>query len=154
MNRRLEISVSLAVVTIDQLSKALVRAAVPVDTSRSIVPGVLELTHVRNTGIAFDILNSVDFAFKPVVLAAVPAVALIGIAIYAAGTAHDRLAARIALALIIGGAIGNLIDRVTFGSVTDFVHVYWRSIDFWVFNVADSAISIGGIALLFNSLVQ
>ena len=77
---------------------------------------------------------------------------VLDLGIYAASLAHHQLVARIGLALIIGGAAGNLIDRVLTGSVVDFVYVYWRSYHFWVFNVADSAISIGVAIMILDML--
>ena len=77
------------------------------------------------------------------VIAVIATAALVGVGIYAASLAHHQLVARIGLALIVGGAAGNLIDRVLAGSVVDFVDVYWRGWHFWAFNVADSAITIG-----------
>ena len=74
------------------------------------------------------------------------------VGLYSAGLARDQLLARIGLALIIGGAAGNLIDRVFVGSVVDFVDVYWRSYHFWAFNVADSAISVGVTMLILDML--
>ena len=75
--------------------------------------------------------------------------ALAGVAVYAAGLPRDQIMARTGLALIIGGAAGNLIDRVSSGAVVDFVDVYWRTYHFWAFNVADSAITVGaGIMIL------
>jgi signal peptidase II len=71
---------------------------------------------------------------------------------YAAGLAHHQRLARAGLALIIGGATGNLIDRVVAGSVVDFVDVYWRSYHFWAFNVADSAISVG-VAIMILDMI-
>jgi signal peptidase II len=56
------------------------------------------------------------------------------------------------LALILGGAAGNLIDRVAWGSVIDFIDVYWRTYHFWAFNVADSAITVGVAVMIFDSL--
>jgi signal peptidase II len=78
--------------------------------------------------------------------------ALVGVGLYAASISHHQLVARVGLALIIGGAAGNLIDRVLFGSVVDFVDVYWRSYHFWAFNVADSAISVGVAILILDML--
>jgi signal peptidase II len=78
--------------------------------------------------------------------------ALIGVAWYAAGLAHHQTLARAGLALIIGGAAGNLIDRVIAGSVVDFVDVYWRTHHFWAFNVADSAISCG-VAMMILDMI-
>jgi signal peptidase II len=147
--RRLEIWLPILVIAIDQLTKAIVRATLPLHSSITLLPGFVDFTHVRNTGAAFGILNSADFPFKTAVIAIVATAALIGVGMYAASLAHHQLVARIGLALIIGGAAGNLLDRVIAGSVFDFVDVYWRTYHFWAFNVADSAITIGvGIMIL------
>ncbi|HWF84423.1 MAG TPA: signal peptidase II, partial [Vicinamibacterales bacterium] len=71
---------------------------------------------------------------------------------YAASLAHHQLVARIGLALIIGGAAGNLLDRIWVGSVVDFVDVYWRTYHFWAFNVADSAITVGVAIMMLDML--
>jgi signal peptidase II len=134
------------------VSKALVRARLPLHDSVTIVAGFLDFTHVRNTGAAFGFLNGVDFPFKPVALALVATAALVGVGLYAASLTHHQLAARIGLALIIGGAAGNLLDRVIVGSVVDFVDVYWRSYHFWAFNVADSAITVGVAIMILDML--
>lgn len=97
-------------------------------------------------------MNGVDFPFKTVVIAIVAMVALIGVAWYAAGLAHQQMLPRVGLALIIGGAAGNLIDRVVVGSVVDFVDVYWRTYHFWAFNVADSAISVGVAVMILDMI--
>ena len=73
-------------------------------------------------------------------------------ALYAGSLAHQQLLARIGLALIIGGAAGNLIDRMVVGSVVDFVDVYWRTYHFWAFNVADSAITVGVAIMILDML--
>jgi len=147
--RRLEIWLPILVVAIDQLTKAFVRAMLPLHTSVTVVPGFVDFTHVRNTGAAFGILNTADFPFKTVVIAVIATAALIGVGMYAASLAHHQLVARMGLALIIGGAAGNLLDRIVVGSVVDFVDVYWRTYHFWAFNVADSAITVGvGIMML------
>jgi signal peptidase II len=150
--RRIEVWLPLLVVALDQLTKALVRRGLPVHESVTIVPGFLDFTHVRNTGAAFGILNAVDFPYKTAVIAFIATAALIGVAVYAAGLAHQQMLARIGLALIIGGAAGNLIDRLAVGSVVDFVDVYWRAHHFWAFNVADSAITIGVIVMILDMI--
>jgi signal peptidase II len=144
--------IATPILVADQVTKALVRDAVPLHDSRTIIPGLLDLTHVRNTGAAFGILNSVDFTFKPLLMMVVAFAALIAIGTYAVQLgAHERLA-RVGLALILGGAIGNLLDRLMHGYVLDFVDVYYRDVHFWAFNVADSAITIGAILVLFEVL--
>jgi len=150
--RRLEIWLPIAIVVIDQVTKALVRATLPLHESRNIIPGLVDFTHVRNTGAAFGILNAVDFPFKTVVIALVATAALVGVGMYAASLAHHQFIARVGLALIIGGAAGNLLDRVIVGSVVDFVDVYWHNWHFWAFNVADSAISVGVAVMILDML--
>ena len=141
------------VVGADQATKMLVRAMLTLHASTTIVPGFLDLTHVHNTGAAFGILNEADFPFKTPLLIAVAIVALVSIGVYATQLpAHQRLA-RIGLALVLGGAVGNLIDRATTGYVLDFVDVYWRNHHFWAFNVADSAITIGVTAIMLDLLL-
>ena len=151
-SRRLEIWLPIVVVAIDQLTKALVRATLPLHASVTIVPGLVDFTHVRNTGAAFGILNASDFPFKTVVIAVIATAALIGVGLYAANLAHHQIVARIGLALIIGGAAGNLLDRIVVGSVVDFVDVYWRTYHFWAFNVADSAITVGVAIMMLDLL--
>lgn len=153
-SRRLEIWLPIVIVAFDQLTKALVRATVPLHGSVTLIPGFLDLTHVRNSGAAFGILNAVDFPFKTAAIALIATAALVGVGLYAATLAHHQLAARIGLALIIGGAAGNLIDRVVAGSVVDFVDVYWRAWHFWAFNVADSAITIGVAVMILDMLLS
>ena len=148
-SRRLELWLPLLIVIVDQLTKAIVRATIPLHSSMTLVPGVLDFTHVRNSGAAFGILNTQDFPFKTAVIAIIATAALVGVGLYAASLAHHQLVARIGLAMIIGGAAGNLLDRIAVGSVVDFVDVYWRAYHFWAFNVADAAISVGvGIMML------
>jgi len=126
--RRLEIWLPIIIVAVDQLTKAMVRAMVPLHESVTIVPGLMDFTHVRNTGAAFGILNLAEFPFKPVLIAVIATAALIGVGMYAASLAHHQLAARIGLALIIGGATGNLLDRIIAGSVVEIVDVDLRTV--------------------------
>ncbi|MDP6372491.1 MAG: signal peptidase II [Vicinamibacterales bacterium] len=151
--RHAALIVAGGVVVADQISKALVKQLVPLHDSVSLVPGLLNLTHVRNTGAAFGILNSADFPFKAVVMTGVALVALVALGVYASQAESHGPAARLGLALILGGALGNLIDRVAIGHVVDFVDVYWGTYHFWAFNVADSAITIGAGLLLADTLL-
>ena len=150
--RRLEVWLPIVIVLLDQLTKALVRALVPEHASITMIPGFMDVTHIRNAGAAFGILNTVEFPFKTVVIAVIATAALIGVGVYAASLAHHQLVARTGLALIIGGAAGNLIDRVVAGSVVDFVDVYWQTHHFWAFNVADSAITVGVAIMILDML--
>jgi signal peptidase II len=94
-------------------------------------------------------LNGVDFPFKTAVLAVVAAVALAGLVLYAASLPADQRLGRAGLAFIVGGAAGNLIDRIAAGYVVDFFDFYWGGWHFWAFNVADVAINVGvGLMIL------
>ena len=150
--RRIELLLPVAIVVLDQVTKFVVNRRLPLHSSVTVIPGLIDFTHVRNSGAAFGILNAVEFPFKTVIIAVIASAALIGVGMYAASLAHHQLVARIGLALIIGGAAGNLIDRIAAGSVVDFVDVYWRTWHFWAFNVADSAITIGVAIMILDML--
>jgi signal peptidase II len=141
------------VLALDQATKALVRWNLTVHDSVTLIPGLLDLTHVRNTGAAFGVLNAVDFPFKPAVMLTVALLAFGAIAFFATRLAAHEVLARMGLTLVLAGAVGNLIDRASFGYVTDFVDVYWRDWHFWAFNVADSAITIGAGLVILDLLV-
>lgn len=152
LGRRIEWWLPVLIVVLDQATKALVRSSLPLHESVTIIPGFLDFTHVRNTGAAFGMLNDLHFPGKTVLLSLIAVGALVGIAMYSAALATDQRLARVGLALISGGAAGNLIDRIAGGSVVDFIDAYWRSWHFWTFNVADSAITIGVTLMLYDML--
>jgi signal peptidase II len=140
-------------VVVDQVTKWLVVRSIPLHGSIEVIPGFLSMTHVRNTGAAFGLLNAVDFPYKAAVVVLLAVVALAAIALYGSRFVSDSLAGRIGLTLVLGGAIGNLIDRASKGYVVDFVDVYWRDWHFWAFNVADASITVGACLLILDMLV-
>jgi len=148
--RRLELAIALTVVVLDQWTKSLVRGRLELHDSIEIVAGWLSLTRVHNTGAAFGMLNSAEFPFKTVVLMLIAGSALAGVAWYAASLPDANKVARAGIAGVLGGAIGNLIDRATAGYVLDFVDAYWGNWHFWAFNVADAAISVGVVLMLLD----
>ncbi len=134
-------TIALATLALDQVTKSVVRASLAVGELRSFVPGVVDLTHVRNVGAAFGLLPG-----QQPVFIAVSVVVLVVLAGYWR-RARPRLSVIVvALSLIAAGAVGNLIDRVLTGRVTDFLS--FAFIDFPVFNVADSAIVCGTAVLI------
>ncbi len=153
-SRWIEIWVPLAIVLLDQLTKALVRSFVPIGSSVEVIKGLANVTHVRNTGAAFGFLNASELPFKTVAIALIAIGAIVWIGFYAASLPRQQIMARFGLALIMGGAAGNLVDRVVIGSVVDFVDVYWRSYHFWAFNVADSAITVGVTIMILLGLLE
>ena len=151
-HRMAELWIAAAIVVFDQATKAIVKARLPLHESVTVIPGFFDLTHVRNTGAAFGMLNDLEFAYKPALMVIVALVALGAVASYALTLPATQRIARYGLALILGGAIGNLIDRASMGYVVDFVDVYWRGVHFWAFNVADSAITVGVALMLLDVL--
>ena len=140
------------VIGADQGSKALVAATLPVFESVNIVPGFLDIVHVQNAGVAFGLLNNLDGAYRGVLTMSLAVLALLGIAYYARQLRPEETLARIGLSLILGGAIGNVIDRWHAPGVIDFLDFHAFGWHWWAFNVADSAISVGVVLLVFDGL--
>jgi signal peptidase II len=115
-----------------------------------VIPGLVNLTHVLNTGAAFGFLDRFDFAYKAVVVTLLASAALAAIVFYAMTLGSETRLSRFALTLVVAGAVGNLVDRLVAGAVVDFVDVYWGHWHFWAFNVADSCISIGAVLLIVD----
>jgi len=142
----------LVIVVLDQATKAMIGASIPMYESVTIIPGLLDFTHVRNTGAAFGLLNTTDLPMKSFVMILMAIVAIVAIGAYGATLRADENVARAGLSLVLGGALGNLIDRARLGYVLDFVDVYSGHWHFWAFNVADAAISVGAVLVIFDLL--
>lgn len=144
--------VALAVLALDQWTKWLVEVHLPHLASVRVIPGLLNFTHVRNTGVAFGLFAARGSDLHAVALSLVGALALAVVLVYFWRTpARDQLLL-VALALVLGGAIGNLTDRIAGGAVTDFIDVYVRTYHWHTFNVADSAITIGLVLMAWDAL--
>jgi signal peptidase II len=141
-----------AVVVLDQVTKALISRSMDLHEYVPVIDGILSLSHVRNQGAAFGVLSNAGLPHQPVLLSAVSLVALAAIAVYFVRLPASARMPRIALSLVLGGAIGNLVDRVRLGYVVDFVHVFWRDHVWPDFNVADSAITVGVALLVLDVL--
>ena len=144
--------VSLATIVVDQLAKAIVRATLSLYDSRTVIPGLFDVIHVHNEGVAFGLLNDAHVPFKGWVTTALALLALGGIAFYARHVRPEERMARIGLSLILGGAVGNLADRLRQNYVIDFMDVYFRGWHFWAFNVADACITIGAVLVFIDLL--
>ena len=125
-HRPLQVWIAGLVVIVDQVTKFLLRSRLDLYQTITVIPGVLNLTRVHNTGAAFGLMNATDFPFKTIVLALVAAAALAALALYASTLDSAQWLSRLGLTFVIGGAAGNLIDRIAVGYVLDFVDVYWR----------------------------
>jgi signal peptidase II len=144
---------SLVVIAADQIAKAIVRATLPLYDSRPVISGFIDFVHVQNRGVAFGLLNELNLRYNWVFTTGLAALALAGIAYYARHIRPEERLARVGLSLILGGALGNMIDRLQAGYVIDFVDVYWRGWHFWAFNVADASITIGALFVFIELLV-
>ena len=141
--------VSTLVLVADQITKAICVATVQLHSRTAILEGILDLTHVRNSGMAFGLFGGVQAAWLRWVLVAVAVLAVLIIWSYARHESGN-IGVLIAFGAILGGARGNLVDRLRFGYVVDFVLVHWGPHEWPAFNVADSAITIGGLALFLT----
>ena len=140
--------ISLIVLALDAWTKWLVANHISPHESVSLIPNVFELVHVRNTGAAFGIGANSGSQLVPLLLNGGALAVFLTVVVYAIRTAVTDRVLQVGLHLILGGAIGNLLDRFRLGYVVDFLDVYIRDHHWPAFNVADSAICIG-IALLF-----
>lgn len=144
-------SVALVWLVLDQLTKAAVAARIAVGSGFSVIDGCFNLVHVLNRGAAFGFLNSDETNWQFWLFLAA-ALLVAGVVVHIVRTSAYSRTLFIGLGSILGGAAGNLIDRVRFRAVTDFLDVYWGAWHWPAFNVADIAICLGvllaGIALL------
>ena len=146
------LAVALAIVAADRITKVAAQNSINTYLGIPVIPGFLRLVHAENPGAAFGVLAEGNPILRSVVLIGVSAVVLIfvGQALWNSKPAFTSPWMRAGLSLILGGAAGNLYDRVVRGTVTDFIEVYHGSWSFPAFNVADSAITVGAVLLLFD----
>ena len=140
--KRLFVVVAILVTAVDQYTKYLVKSSFMPDESRIVIPHALWLTYVQNQHGAFGMFGS-----HPLVLAALASVVLISFFVWYRQE-RGGWATHVAFALILGGAVGNIVDRLRLGYVVDFFDLHW----FPVFNVADACITIGVFLLLLRML--
>jgi signal peptidase II len=140
------------VIIADRLSKKFIQQSMGIFDAVPVIPGWLRIVHTENPGAAFGVLAEGNAFLRSAVLIGISAAVLVFVAfaLWGRGTSFQTAATRFGLSLILGGAIGNLYDRVLHGAVTDFIEVYHRGWSFPAFNVADSAITVGAALLLLD----
>ena len=131
------------VVVLDQITKGLVLVNMPIYHSIAVISGFFNLTHIRNPGGAFGFMAAGSQGLRNLLFVGVSAVAMGLIVFFYRSTPKTHPVLASALAMIFGGAVGNLIDRLRFGEVVDFLDVYIGAYHWPAFNVADSAITVG-----------
>ena len=146
------VSIALLVVVADQLTKLVVRRHFELHETLSVIPDFFSLTRVHNTGAAFGMLDAVELPYKAALLTAVRVVALGGLTFFATTLPSAHALARVGIALVVGGAAGNLVDGLTLGYVVDFFDFYWNGWHFWAFNVADASITVGMALVILDQL--
>lgn len=146
--------IAILAIAFDQLTKFWVLRSFELYEVKEIIPGFFNLVYVTNSGAAFSMLAGVDSPWRHYFFLGIGLVACIGltIAYYRLRASHGGYG--IALALIAGGALGNLIDRLRYGSVVDFLDFYLGSHHYPSFNVADSAICVGAVLFLVVNFLQ
>lgn len=146
--------IGLLVLACDQWSKYWVQKTLPLHRPLELIPGFLNFTHVENTGVAFGLFAARGDRMGTLLLTATGLIALAVVSIYFWKVAREEGRLLLALALVMGGAVGNLVDRVMTGSVTDFIDAYFKSYHWHTFNVADSAITTGVLLILLDSVFE
>lgn len=150
---RLALIVGSAVVVLDQITKALVGNLMHLYQSVEIVPYFANLTYLKNTGAAFGVLAGTRSPLRMLFFVLISSVA-IGCVLYLLKNLRPGRTSLVAsLSLILGGAVGNLIDRLRMGEVIDFIDLHWHHLHWPAFNVADSSITIG-VILLFVQMIR
>jgi signal peptidase II len=143
-----------AIVAADRVSKLYIRSTISPYDSVSVVPGWFRIVHTENPGAAFGVFADGDPRLRTVLLVGVAVIVLcvVTAALWNRRRPQASRLTRFGLALILGGAAGNLFDRVARGTVTDFLELYRGGWSFPAFNVADSAITVGSVLLMFDLL--
>jgi signal peptidase II len=146
--------ITLLVLIVDHFTKWIVRMQMDRGDVIELIPNYLRISYVRNSGVAFGLFADIQSAWKPYVLAAMAVVAVVVILVYSARMPLNRTLLQLALAITMGGILGNFTDRIMHGFVVDFVEFHVHESFHWpTFNVADSAITMG-IALLLIDTVK
>ena len=143
---------SLAIFAVDRLTKRIIESRVSVFDTHTVIPGFFDIVHARNPGAAFSMFADSTSAWRPVFLIGLSLAALALVAIILRNATRLDRPTAIGLSLILGGALGNVFDRITTGAVTDFLDFYIGDLHWPAFNVADSAIVIGSCLLLISML--
>ena len=148
----LPFAIALLITIGDRWSKLVIQHSMGAFDSIPIVPGWLRIIHTENPGAAFGMLADGNPLLRSVVLIGISALVLmfVAFALWNRNSSLTGLTSRLGLSLILGGAVGNLYDRIVHGTVTDFIEVYHGTWSFPAFNVADSAITVGAVFLLFD----
>jgi signal peptidase II len=144
--------IAASVIMLDRLTKWAVARYIPLHDSITVIPGLFHISHVENRGAAFGLFADSAFPWKIAALVGFSLIALVIVSVLLWKNGHAMTTTTIGLSLILGGAAGNLWDRVIFGRVVDFLHFFIGSYSWPDFNIADSAIVVGAVLLVSEIL--
>ena len=150
--RLLYLALSFLLFGMDRLSKNLIVSHLPLYESIPIVQDFFHLTHVANTGALFGLMAGMAAPLRGIVFITIPVLAIVLILIFQYRSAEDELPLQIGLSLILGGAMGNLYDRIVYGHVVDFLDFSVAGHHWPAFNLADSSICLGVFTLILDLL--
>ncbi len=136
-------AIALLVFVGDQMTKALVDSSIPEHEIIPVIPGLFNLTHVRNGGAAFGLFADPPAPWKTAVLVVISTALLVSVIGVVWKSRRLQWEAGVGLSLVLGGALSNLADRIRMGRVVDFLDFYFRNYHWYTFNLADSAIVVG-----------
>ena len=145
---------AIAVIVLDQITKAVIREKLFMYGSYKVIDGFFSLVYVMNPGAAFGFLAEAPEIFRYLFFISITVLAILLIIYYILKSKSQDVLIVISLTLIFGGAVGNLIDRIRFGAVVDFLDFYIGTWHWPAFNAADSAISIGAVLMIWEMLVS
>lgn len=141
---------AVVVFILDRITKSLVQGRISPWDGLTVIPGLFNIVHTENPGIAFGLLADLANPWRNIILIGLAILVLLIISAVLLRAAPQNIVLRMGLALVMGGAVGNLFDRIVHGTVTDFVEIHVGEHFFPAFNVADSAITIGACLLILD----
>ncbi len=145
---------SAAIVILDQITKAAILKNFFIHESRPVIDGFFNLVYVMNPGAAFGFLANMSETFRYLFFIGITVLVMALIIYYIATSKSQNMLYVISLTLIFAGAVGNLIDRIRFGAVVDFLDVYIGTAHWPAFNVADSSITCGAVLMIWGMIIQ
>jgi signal peptidase II len=146
--------IMVLVVVGDQLTKVLILDNFALYDSKVIIPGFFNLTFLRNSGAAFGMLSDMPLLWRQIFFISIAAIALVALVIMQRKIGQESIWYTLSFSFIAGGAVGNVIDRVLYGSVVDFLDVYVGNYHWPAFNVADSGITVGVAIFLLLQIFE
>jgi signal peptidase II len=140
----------LALIAVDQAAKLLLVRALPLDGTRQVIAGFFRLWHVRNSGAVWGFFQGHDGGLIPMIITGLAVAALLIVLFFFLRAGREMKLELFAYAFILGGALGNIVDRLRLGYVVDFLDVYAKTWHWPTFNVADSCITVGVLLLALS----